>query len=274
VNLLICVLAAQLCQAHVQKRSLFLETDDWKSIPWTHTPKTTQDRLLDILVHLPSLLERITSQVGYAARDTRFELVEKIESLRRELVNWRWAWENLYPNSVREKRVNLNLSDLNVPCFRDLLSTALEFDNPNRAAELLTYNAAMIELELLRCAVSDEEVHFHTSIPDLNGHSTRGTVSDGSRKTASTYLLMPNELEFLWQPAIEALRILALMRKRFSVGDVESFLSLSPIGILYSFVKKFGMQNLVVDIIGHSLDIQQAEKELVHSLHIRMQNCS
>lgn len=207
---------------------------------------------------------------GFVSRGTRSQLVERIESLRMQLMSWRWTWENLDQNSVQQRPFEFNLDGLGLRRFKEVLSTALVFENPTRAAELLTYNAAMIELIMLRCGVSDEEARLDTPIQEFGSFPNECTVSAGQSKRPTTALLLPNELEWLWQPAIEALRILAFTRKQFFTGDAKLFLSLSPIGILYSCLRKFGMQNLVVDAIGHSFDLQLAEQELVHRLDARL----
>ncbi|KAH8670906.1 hypothetical protein BX600DRAFT_537231 [Xylariales sp. PMI_506] len=261
------VLRIQLCQALVQKCRLFLEEEDWKAIPWSHSPKTTTDRLVDILVDIPSLTEKVTSQSKYFTPSARAELLIKIRSLRTSLVSWRWAWEDLYPNAAREVAIKPLVVDLGLSYVSQVMSTGIEFALPNQASEILTYNASMIKLVQLESMLYYENANLETPVSmPIERPRTKGMCdSKGEQQTSA--LVLPNQLSFMWQLVWEALRVLARLSRQFSVTEAKTFVSLSPIAILYCFLRGFGKQEVVVALIGYSFGLEEADKELfVHEL--------
>ncbi|KAK2795132.1 hypothetical protein FQN51_000551 [Onygenales sp. PD_10] len=75
-----------------RKRTV-LSNLEWKTVPWREIPKTPKDRLIDIFVEIPTLLENLDIMRGCQEADTRealqHELLQTCWELERELINWR-----------------------------------------------------------------------------------------------------------------------------------------------------------------------------------------
>ncbi|KAK2787101.1 hypothetical protein FQN52_007367 [Onygenales sp. PD_12] len=75
-----------------RKRTV-LSNPEWKTVPWREIPKTPKDRLIDIFVEIPTLLENLDIMRGCQEADTRealqHELLQTCWELERELINWR-----------------------------------------------------------------------------------------------------------------------------------------------------------------------------------------
>ncbi|KAH8653805.1 hypothetical protein BX600DRAFT_471667 [Xylariales sp. PMI_506] len=257
---------ALICQALALKCRLFLEEDEWKSIPWGTTPKTFRDKLTDILVDLPGLRDKVSSLSLLSEKDQN-KLSYDIDRRLSQLFRWRWEWEESNSCSAREiaiKPLAGNHDDKHYLASKDMLSTGIEFIVPDQASEILSYNAAIIELVELQCAVHCQLAHMNTPIPRLKHNEGGMTARSELMHRPDKCLLLPNELNFLWQPAIEALRVLACIPQRFSSDTPQTFLTTLPIGILYCFLKKAGLHYLVVAIIGRDLDGKQADIEFDH----------
>ncbi|PGH05403.1 hypothetical protein GX51_02927 [Blastomyces parvus] len=84
-----------------RKRSI-LSNPEWKTIPWREIPKTPKDRLIDILVEIPTLLENL--DISRACPDPeiqefqRRDLLQTCWELEKELVNWRNELGIIDPN--------------------------------------------------------------------------------------------------------------------------------------------------------------------------------
>ncbi|OAP63364.1 hypothetical protein AYL99_02591 [Fonsecaea erecta] len=73
---------------HRRKRSIF-SSSAWKSIPWSLHPKSPRDKLLDILIEVPGLLEDLESLLGCLSDDVERQMV-----LRQQLEEKCWAYHS------------------------------------------------------------------------------------------------------------------------------------------------------------------------------------
>ncbi|KAK2787586.1 hypothetical protein FQN53_005036 [Emmonsiellopsis sp. PD_33] len=75
-----------------RKRTV-LSNLEWKTVPWREIPKTPKDRLIDIFVEIPTLLENLDIMRGCQETNPRealqHELLQTCWELERELINWR-----------------------------------------------------------------------------------------------------------------------------------------------------------------------------------------
>ncbi|KAK0613528.1 hypothetical protein B0T14DRAFT_437169 [Immersiella caudata] len=82
-----CVIAAV-----TVRRATILSQPDWTTIPWSKKPKTSRDLLIDIFVHLPSLLNQVDVIAGSNNPELRIvrttECMEHAKSCERSLVAW------------------------------------------------------------------------------------------------------------------------------------------------------------------------------------------
>jgi len=70
-----------------------LSSSEWKTIPWLTNPKSPKDKLLDILIELPGVLEDIsTSETLSDQPEQRFVLLKRLEGkcwlYDRQLLSW------------------------------------------------------------------------------------------------------------------------------------------------------------------------------------------
>ncbi|KAL2371726.1 hypothetical protein RJ035_002320 [Blastomyces gilchristii] len=74
------------------RKRIILSNPEWKNIPWSEIPKTPKDRLIDILVEMPTLLENL--DISRACSDPeiqefqRLDLLQTCWELEKELINW------------------------------------------------------------------------------------------------------------------------------------------------------------------------------------------
>ncbi|KAK2809698.1 hypothetical protein FQN50_003543 [Emmonsiellopsis sp. PD_5] len=75
------------------RKKTVLSNPEWKTVPWREIPKTPKDRLIDIFVEIPTLLENLDIMRGCQETNTRatlqHELFQTCWELERELINWR-----------------------------------------------------------------------------------------------------------------------------------------------------------------------------------------
>ncbi|KAK2800324.1 hypothetical protein FQN51_006232 [Onygenales sp. PD_10] len=81
-----------------RKRTL-LSSPEWKTIPWLHHPKSLRDKLLDILVDIPTLYEEIDILNALSSPPTdvhrNSETQTQFNSLHHSLLTSCWALDNL-----------------------------------------------------------------------------------------------------------------------------------------------------------------------------------
>ncbi|OLN94292.1 hypothetical protein CCHL11_02814 [Colletotrichum chlorophyti] len=84
--------------ACMSRKRTFLSDLQWKTIPWSETPKSAKDVLIDILVDVPVLLEQadLLQRAHQPALKMCRRFMETYRRLDREL---RWWLENLSPES-------------------------------------------------------------------------------------------------------------------------------------------------------------------------------
>ncbi|KAK4208330.1 c6 zinc finger domain protein [Rhypophila decipiens] len=83
--IIVCMVKRQRCP---------LSTPAWKTVPFTHTPKTYKDALLDVFVDIPGLLENLDAlrlaqdPSSSSQRDKRVGILQECWRLDRELLGW------------------------------------------------------------------------------------------------------------------------------------------------------------------------------------------
>ncbi|KAJ5370292.1 uncharacterized protein N7496_006384, partial [Penicillium cataractarum] len=139
-----CIAAGYL----VERKRCFLESPEWKTIPWAkrglHT-KTPSEELQDLLCDLPGYLEDIDKIFTWNPKKSGKEelakdLCSRVLTTLEALYAWRWDWEQKFPNST----YLISPRDLDVSSIRlppSPFESIIWFTSPHRAAELMTYNA-------------------------------------------------------------------------------------------------------------------------------------
>ena len=115
---------------------------EWKTIPWaTRTQdRTIGDFLRDIFCNLPGLLEK--AERGFADQALQQEIsgtIQKLEQLR-------WRWGIVYSKACWERPLNPHTSLSLDAKGQPLFSTVLDFEEAERAVEILYFNATRLML--------------------------------------------------------------------------------------------------------------------------------
>ena len=81
----------------MSRRATFLVESEWMMIPWKNNLKTIDDRLMDLMAQIPSLLEQAdwikTVYDPHEALRERLKLVDSCWALDAELIEWRKSVE-------------------------------------------------------------------------------------------------------------------------------------------------------------------------------------
>ena len=84
----------QISVALQERKSSFLRDEAWMTLPWNNVPKTPRDRILDILVEVPTAFEAadiynaMVAHEPIAVEAKRQELVRFCLDLRQKLAQW------------------------------------------------------------------------------------------------------------------------------------------------------------------------------------------
>jgi hypothetical protein len=176
----------------------FIEEEPWKTIPWKHSPKTFEDRLMDILVDLPGIAERIELTFSRQGDDCRPACRAKIMSHLTTLRQWRREWNAVHSHTIKT---------VHVEGGHDMLPRQLEFSSSAQAVEILLYNEALLFLTKLG-AIAHEE---RTSSFALR-------MADKSRGEKLSFV-HPDSVEPRIQPALESLMALSSATKLLNISD-------------------------------------------------------
>lgn len=173
----------------------FIEQEPWKTIPWAHTPKTFEDRLMDILVDLPGIAEGL----GFESSDQdqpacRAKIMSHLKSLRQ----WRREWNTANSHKIRT---------VNVEGARDPLATQLEFSSSAQAVEILLYNEALLFLTKLGAIAHGEQT------------SSFALRMAGESRGEKLSFVPANSVEPRIQPAVESLMALKSATRLLNISD-------------------------------------------------------
>lgn len=142
-------------------------------------------------------------------------------------------WETTNPDAGHEVCSNIKMGDIDTQVFREQLATLIKFDTTQLALEMLTYNAGLIYLLQL-------EDHLNIGQP----HGAPLTTEDiaylrtvQKRKKASSPLLLPGEVKYICQPALEAFRVIPSLYKNLVTTKDRIMVILAPLGIVYCATK-------------------------------------
>lgn len=199
-------------------------------------PKTALDSLIDILADMPGVVNDMAASEHPISPATRAAFHGKVGQLRTQLREWRWAWHETHPGVARRVPSHLKLDGVDTPVFREQLSTMIEFDNTQQALEMLTYNAGLIYLMQLEDLLEMPGVEPHN--PPLSAANVEYIRRVGSSHRHSTPLLLPDEVRFICQPALEAFRLIPSLYKNLVTTKDRIMVILAPLGIVYCSTQK------------------------------------
>ncbi|KFY18277.1 hypothetical protein V491_04816 [Pseudogymnoascus sp. VKM F-3775] len=155
-----------------QRKPSFLATDLWRSVPFCETEKSTFDKLVDILIVIPSALSHLDAVATPGDDSTpqaRDQVATKLLEIRRGLENW---WTEYISELIQQAGLNSPL-DTQVGNAHQTTSsrvTAL-YDDPFKAESralydtgvILVSHAQMLISPLLDSTTLREEIIAHSS---------------------------------------------------------------------------------------------------------------
>jgi hypothetical protein len=151
----------QLNVAYKTRKAIFLAADHWANIPYQNSTKTPREVLLDILLHIPSLLER-SDQIKYlrpskgdnaedqrhadsrSAQGSRYsqviEYFRDCDCLIQKLYSWLESLEELEKKPLWLYSRNLEVGSTSQQ------SSLIDFSTPKVAGLLISYWAGLLLL--------------------------------------------------------------------------------------------------------------------------------
>ncbi|KAK4445898.1 hypothetical protein QBC34DRAFT_153894 [Podospora aff. communis PSN243] len=211
------------CQSIWRRSRCFLEDEQWKRVPWQNTPKTFEDRIMDVFINLPGLSEDM------AVPERLINAKERVHASMDALQTWRQDWDASYSPHTKPPPKNDKQDSIH-PLFRDATPTRLRFDSPTRALEILLYNSALLYLmQLLEVATRRIAA---LSPPPLDPTTPKPDA-----------FLLTNPRSSRIQPALEGLHALSAMPELCSATEEKvTIVTPAPMAILYWAVQ--GMPEL------------------------------
>lgn len=138
----------------LQRKHCFLETADWKTIPWLLRQKTLGSTLQDLFCDVPGLMadaDAVTSRssLGEDSEGMKVELYAKVENTMRQANQLRWQWEQEHANECKEVPSTDYSSSSSFP-------TVLCFSKMDRAIEIVFFNTLHLLLDELLDSIAPE----------------------------------------------------------------------------------------------------------------------
>ena len=78
----------QLITATIRRKRTFLAEEAWKTIPWEEQEKTARDRLLDVAVDVPGLLQELDEFCEWPTSDKLDSLLQNLKQVEAGLTHW------------------------------------------------------------------------------------------------------------------------------------------------------------------------------------------
>lgn len=215
-----CLLLVQAVPHVIQRRRCFLEQPAWKRIPWAgpNAPaKTLTSQLHDVLCDIPGLMEDVdamleSEKLGHDASFDKFLLQDKVLNSINQIAVIRWQWEAMYPKACTETPTTpgscLSTNDQGQPLF----PTYLEFEDMDRAADVLSFNAYRLMLYALSDSVGLTDMSILSNSQQCNrkGPGSNPLVLPGQGDRVAHALEICRTAEYMMQARRESQGLLTL----------------------------------------------------------------
>ncbi|KAL7929955.1 hypothetical protein V8C35DRAFT_314240 [Trichoderma chlorosporum] len=138
----------------LKRKRLFLETPDWKTVPWTIKRKSLGSHLQDLFCDVPGLMEDADeimqrSALGHKMGDMEDELREKVSILMQQASELRWQWEAVNANACKEVPSSEYGSSSSGDRGPSPFPTVFRFPNIDRAIDIAFFNTIHLLLDTL-----------------------------------------------------------------------------------------------------------------------------
>ncbi|CCF38469.1 hypothetical protein CH063_01915, partial [Colletotrichum higginsianum] len=246
--------ALHACKCFNKDEGTFFAQERWKILPWLHHPKTSHDLLMDICVDIPGLTFSVASSTKTLSTEQKTASAAAIHEMLSKLYDWRRAWESNNRYAATEVFTPLEENLICSPWVQMLLSRPLLLNTAQQAAEMLIYNSALVQLMNLQDFLQTGN-RFPEALPTI--------INQAILRGPDQPLYMPEDIKHRWQPSIEGLRIMRLVKKLFTSSEDSVLISLSPIGIIYnSLLATEGMGRFFLSMITVPDDYARTDEEL------------
>jgi hypothetical protein len=216
--------------------------------------KSTEDKIMDILLDIPGLVESIKTSKHTGQHQS---ITKLICDIRMKLAHWWVEWYGLNPKSASETVRHYESNNL-APFIADFLSTNLHFDTAQQGLELICYHSAMLLLSQVERVLWGYSPDDH-EILSMRRYGEKHEVI--SKRQDQTPLLLPEEIEHDWLHGLEGLRILSGFRASLEARS-ELYLTFGPLAILYGFARNLGIAQTMLGVISSEDWAEDAETEL------------
>ncbi|KIW76152.1 hypothetical protein Z517_10898 [Fonsecaea pedrosoi CBS 271.37] len=202
----------------ITRTRTFLEQPEWLSEPWAtcgEYNKTPQNRLVDILVHIPGFLQDQAQLEQASSEQFRLELIQRIEYQIAKAHNWRWQWEEMNPTVAWE------VDPETLPAAEQILAQprpirkVLVFSSFTKATELALYNAILLFLLGLLWTLKPPESDSPADV----------------RLSSPSALFLPGDVDSLVEPAVEICRAFEFQLLAAKSGRDSALFWLFPLGL-------------------------------------------
>ncbi|WQF84132.1 Putative zn(2)Cys(6) fungal-type DNA-binding domain-containing protein [Colletotrichum destructivum] len=246
--------ALHACKCFNKDEGTFFAQERWKILPWLHHPKTSHDLLMDICVDIPGLTFSVASSAKTLSTEQKTASSAAIHEMLSKLYDWRRVWESNNRHAAMEVFTPLKENIICSPWVQMLLSRPLLLNTAQQAAEMLIYNSALVQLMNLQDFLQTGN-RFPEALPTI--------INQAILRGPDQPLYMPEDIKHRWQPSIEGLRIMRLVKNIFTSSEDSVLISLSPIGIIYnSLLATEGMGRFFLSLITVPDDYARTDEEL------------
>jgi len=188
----------------------------WLTEPWAEigaANKSFQNQLVDILVHIPGLLQDQEQLEHAQSAELKGDLIRRVEFQIERIYQWRWRWEASNTNIAWEAEPDMLPADYVLTHFRPIRSF-LVFNSCSQATEVSLYNAVLLCLLGLLWTLKPPDDLPPSPVP-----------------LPTTPLALPGDIESLTQPAIEICRAFEYQLSHVKSSRDSALFWLFPLGL-------------------------------------------
>jgi hypothetical protein len=218
-----------------------LEREEWKTIPWEDDPesRTSKDRLTDILVDIPGLVEDcdnvfiLEQKQSGPAISQRARITQKTGELMARLIEWRLGFEREFPNCCYEVNTDPGTS-LSVDAKGVLFPTILHYRSLSEAADIMLYDSSLLMLLNINQFTTGQAFVFDTK------------VTETVQRTNPLYL--PGETSSFREIALEICRSIEYHMLPIH-SNAGSFFTLFPARVAYFAMSRTSREAVWIESI-------------------------
>lgn len=208
------------------------------TVPWGIHQKDLTQRIVDIFVELPGLLEEVATS-DYTDLYSLKQMDKHIESVRSRLYSWRRDWELENPaaaSEVPDNAIPIKEFTISHPLYRLYGNTLLRYRNFTQAMDICFYNCLLVWLWRVQKSVTG----FAPAEEDDFGPTDLNQVREFSERRSKHPLLLPGEEQFFCQPVIEVIRSIKYFIDNAPRVKQQKMALIAPVGILFSALRPDG----------------------------------